>query len=307
MAARSRRTRGPVERSELAPVVPEGVRLGAHMSIAGGYFLAVEEAVRAGCTALQIFTKGNNQWRAKPLTDEDVRLFRDARAEHGLAHVVAHASYLINLGTPDDALFEKSVDAFRVELERCAALDVSHLIFHPGAHVGSGEEQGLARVVAGLDEAHRRTRGLSVRTTVEGTAGQGTCLGHRFEHLGALVSRVKEPERMAVCLDTCHLLAAGHELRTDEGYAATFDALDALVGLEKVEAFHLNDSKKDLGCRVDRHEAIGEGFLGEEPFRRLLNDPRFTGRTMVLETPKGDDGLVEDMRNLRRLVALIEP
>ncbi|MFG0318948.1 MAG: deoxyribonuclease IV [Planctomycetota bacterium JB042] len=301
-----RKATAPVERSELAPAIPDGVLLGAHMSIAGGHHHAVEAAVRAGCTALQIFTKGNNQWRAKPLEEEGVRAFAAARRQHGIDHVVAHASYLINLGTPDDALWEKSVDAFVVELERCEALDVSHLIFHPGAHVGSGEEAGLARVVEGIDEAHRRTSGLAVKTTVEITAGQGTCLGHTFEHLAAIVSGVAAPERVAVCLDTCHLLAAGYDLRTPGGYDATFEELDEAVGLGKVEAFHLNDSKKDLGCRVDRHEEIGEGFLGDAPFRMLMNDDRFRGVPMVLETPKGDDELAADTRNLRRLVGMIE-
>lgn len=301
-----RRATEPVERSPLAPVIPDGVLLGAHMSIAGGHENAVFAAARAGCNALQIFTKGNNQWKAKPLSDDGIRAFAAARAEHGVDHVVAHSSYLINLGTPDDELFEKSIDAFCIELERCEALDVSHLIFHPGAHVGSGDEAGLARVAAGIDEAHRRLPGLKVKTTIEVTAGQGTCLGHTFLHLAAILDGVDGDERVAFCIDTCHLLAAGYELRTKDGYEETFAEFDRRIGVERIEAFHLNDSKKDLGCRVDRHESIGEGCLGDPPFRMLMNDARFRGVPMVLETPKGDDELAEDTRNLRRLVEMIE-
>ena len=292
-----------MRRSRRAPKIPDGRLLGAHMSIAGGHHHAVEAAYRAGCTALQIFTKGNNQWAAKPLTEEGVRAFADARARYGVRCVVAHSSYLINLGTPDDALFEKSIDAFAIELERCEALDVSHLIFHPGAHVGSGEEAGLARVARGIDEAHRRLPGLRVKTTLELTAGQGSCLGHTFEHLGAILARVGAPERVAVCIDTCHMLAAGYDFRDADGYEETFARFDECVGIERIEAFHVNDSKKDVGSRVDRHETLGEGFLGDEPFRLLMNDARFVGVPMLLETPKGDDEVRADTGNLRKLVS----
>jgi deoxyribonuclease-4 len=276
--------------------------LGAHMSIAGGYYRAVEHAQRCGCDCVQLFTKNNNQWKAKPITAEEAEKFRDALAASGVSHPISHDSYLINLATPDDDLWRRSIDAFVVELQRAEQLGIAYVVMHPGACVTSTEAAGLARVVEALDEVHRQTPELSACTLLETTAGQGTALGWRFEHLAEIKSRVKSPERLGVCLDTCHVFAAGYPLQTPEEYESTMQAFDTIVGTEEIKAFHLNDSKKGLGSRVDRHDHIGEGTLGLEPFRHLLNDPRFRQTPMYLETPKGQtDGLEWDVMNLKKL------
>jgi deoxyribonuclease IV len=280
------------------------VRIGAHMSIAGGCDKAVRAAKAVGFVAVQIFTKSNNQWKAPPLTDAHVAAFRGALDECGIVGPVAHNSYLINLGSPDDALWNKSIDAMTVEVERCEALGIGDLVAHPGAHTGSGEEAGLGRVAAGLDEVHRRTRGVATRIALETTAGQGSCLGHRFEHLGRIIGRVAEPERLGVCVDTCHIFAAGYSLATAGEYDGTMDELDRAVGLDRVRVWHLNDSRRERGSRVDRHAGIGLGHLGLEPFRHVVNDPRFRALPLILETPKGTDetgGEDLDARNLRVL------
>jgi deoxyribonuclease-4 len=272
------------------------------MSMAGGHDRAVRSAHAVGFSTVQVFTKSNNQWRAAELTDAHVRAFRAALAETGVADPVAHASYLINLGSPDEALWEKSIASLVVEIERGEALGISDLVIHPGAHVGQGEEAGLGRIARGLDETHRRTRGVGLRIALETTAGQGTCLGHRFEHLGRLLELVKEPERLGVCVDTCHIFAAGYPLGTDSEYSDTMNALDRAVGTGRVQVWHLNDSLKALGSRVDRHAGIGRGKIGLEPFRRVVNDPRFRHLPMILETPKGEeDGEDLDAVNLRLL------
>ena len=262
---------------------------GAHMSMAGGYHKAVRSAHAVGFATVQLFTKSNNQWRAAALTDAHVSAFRAALAETGVADPVAHASYLINLGSPDDALWEKSIASLVVEIERGEALGISDLVIHPGAHVGQGEESGLLRIAGGLDEAHRRTQGVALRIALETTAGQGTCLGHRFEPLGRHSELVEAPERLGVCVDTCHIFAAGYPLGTPSEYHDTMGALERIIGLGRVRVLHLNDSLKKLGSRVDRHAGIGRGLLGIEPFRSVVNDPRFRGLPMILETPKGEE------------------
>lgn len=265
-------------------------KLGAHMSIAGGMDKAVRAASRIGFQTVQLFTKNNNQWKVPPLTEAHVASFRAALAETGVADPVVHNSYLINLASPDDRLWNQSIDAMAVEVERCEALGIADLVAHPGAHVGSGEEAGFVRIAAALDEVHRRTRGVVVTIDLETTAGQGSCLGHRFEHLGAIVGRVAEPERLGVCVDTCHIFAAGYPLATREEYDETMDQLDRSVGLGRVRVWHLNDSLRERGSRVDRHAGIGRGHLGLEPFRHVVNDPRFRSLPLILETPKGEDG-----------------
>ncbi len=284
--------------------IPSGVMLGAHMSIAGGLPLAFERAKQVGATALQVFTKSSNQWKARDLTDDEVNQFKAGVKDLGARAVVAHSSYLINLASPAEPLFEKSIAAFRDELLRCEALDIGNLIFHPGAHMGEGDEKGIARVAAALDRVHRDVPGLRVKATIEVTAGQGSCLGHRFEHVRGIFEQTREQERLAVCVDTCHVFAAGYDIRTKEGWNRTVEELDATFGCARVEAFHLNDSKKGLGCRVDRHEHIGKGAIGKEAFQCVLNDARFAHAPKVLETPKGES-LDEDFTNLRTLVGMI--
>ncbi|MBE9506948.1 MAG: deoxyribonuclease IV [Chloroflexi bacterium] len=281
------------------------MRLGAHESIAGGLHKAFDRAQSVGCEAMQIFVKSNRSWAVKPLTEEDIARFKAKAEETGIHPVVGHTSYLLNLATPDEALWTKSRDTLIIELERCEALDVGWLVLHPGSHVGAGEEAGLARVAQALGEVHAATPGFRAQILLETTAGQGTNLGYRFEHLAWLIEQTPRGERLGVCLDTCHVFAAGYELRTPEGYGATMEAFDRVIGLERLHAIHLNDSKGDLGSHKDRHEHIGKGFIGLEGFRHLLNDPRLAGLPGLLETPKGDD-LQEDRENLAVLRLLIE-
>lgn len=281
--------------------------LGAHESIAGGYYKAVEIAHRVGCNCVQIFTKNNNQWRAKELTDEDVEQFRSKLAELKISHPIAHDSYLINLASPDKELWKKSVDAFVVELQRADRLGIPYVVTHPGAFTTSSEAAGIKTVSRALNEVHKQTRGIESKCLLENTAGQGSCLGHRFEQLAAIWEGVKDPERVGgVCIDTCHTFAAGYPLGTEKDYQATMKLLDQTVGLKQVRAFHLNDSVKPLGSRVDRHAGIGRGQMGKEPFRYLLNDPRFKKIPMYLETPKGEEkGKDLDTINLQVLRRLV--
>ena len=280
--------------------------LGAHMSIAGGYHRSVEIAHAAGCDCVQLFTKNNNQWRAKEIDDASAEQFKAALADLGINHPISHDSYLINLAAPDDALWQRSVEAFVVELQRAEQLGIPYVVAHPGAFTTSSEEAGLQRVIQGLDEVHAQTRGITARCLLETTAGQGSCLGWRFEHLATILDGVRDSERLGVCVDTCHVFAAGYPLAEPGDYQATMSALIGLVGLDRIKAFHLNDSLKALGSRVDRHAHIGEGHLGLEPFYNLLNDERFTNVPMYLETPKGlRDGEDLDVINLRTLRGLI--
>lgn len=274
--------------------------LGAHFSTAGGIVNAVRTAVRFECQTLQLFTKNTAQWAAPPLTDDAVRAFRAEAAAAKLVYLTAHDSYLINLAAPGDELFDKSVNAFVIEIERAHALGLSYLVTHPGAHVGSGEEAGLARVVQGLNEAARRTRGLSPIILLETTAGQGSCLGYRFEHLAHLLNHVAEPERFAVCLDTCHVFAGGYDLRTAAATKNTLAEFDDVIGLRHLKLFHLNDSVKGLGSRVDRHAGIGLGEIGDAAFKHIAR--HFPDTPMILETPKHDaDGNELDPVNLGRV------
>jgi deoxyribonuclease-4 len=282
------------------------MKFGAHMSIAGGCDRAVLAASRLGFETVQLFTKNNNQWRAPELTDGQVAAFRTALEETGIVDPVAHTSYLINLASPDDALWEKSIAAMVVEVERCARLGICDLVVHPGAHKGEGEERGLERIARGLDQVERMTHGLPVVIDLETTAGQGTCLGHRFEHIGQILALVARSERFAVCVDTCHIFAAGYSLATAKEYHSTIKELDRAVGLERIRVWHLNDSVRECASRVDRHAAIGRGRLGMPPFRFLVNDSRFAQIPMILETPKGTrDGEELDAINLRTLRGLL--
>lgn len=283
-------------------------RFGAHVSIGGGHHLAFERGAALGCDAIQVFVKNHRQWRNRPLSVEDIRLWNVARERTNIAPVVAHDSYLINLAAPDDALWTKSIEEFVDELQRCELLGIMGLVTHPGSHCGAGEAWGIERIAAALDLCHRHTPRYKVRTLLEVTAGQGTAIGYRFEHIAEIIARVHEPQRVGVCLDTCHLFAAGYDIASPGAYEQTIAAFDRLVGLDRVMCIHSNDSKKPLGSRVDRHDHIGKGLIGCAGFRNFINDPRFFGVPMLIETEKGEDekGREWDRINLaalRRLVA----
>ncbi len=263
--------------------------LGAHMSIAGGLHLAIDRAVAAGCGVLQIFTRNSNQWKGKALGEADVSLFREKFVTSGLHEVVSHDIYLINLAAPPGEVREKSLAAFRDEMETCARLGIDKIIMHPGSHLADKPETGLARVSAAFDQLFGEVPQFKGKVLLETTAGQGTNLGRTFEELQAIIDGSKYPEKFAVCFDTCHTFAAGYDTATEAGYADTMEQFDRIIGLDKLQCFHFNDSKKGLGSRVDRHEHIGKGELGLEPFRFILNDKRFEKIPKILETPKGDN------------------
>ena len=281
------------------------MRLGSHMSIAGGLDQAPLRGRQAGCDTIQVFTKSNRQWGARPLSDREVEAFKANLAATGIGPVVAHDCYLLNLAAPRAALWRKSVAAFRVELERAERLGIPYLVTHPGAHLGRGEADGIARVAEALNLLHAALPSARVQVLLETTAGQGSSLGYRFEQLAAILAGVERADRLGVCLDTCHVFAAGYDIRSAEGYRRTLWELDACVGLRRLKAIHLNDSVQGLGSRVDRHAHIGVGRLGLEAFRLILNDRRLRRVPMVLETPKDDDFVRADRRNLGRLRRLI--
>lgn len=252
---------------------------------------------------IQIFTRNQVQWNAKPIGIEEALAFRTAMAASGLRLAASHGSYLVNLATPDPAMLRKSRESFVAELTRCHALGVPFLIFHPGAHMGAGEAAGLRRIAESLDHALERANAGDVQPLLEVTAGQGSYVGHRFEHLAEIFDQVRRPERLGVCLDTCHLLAAGYDLSSAEGYEETIAACARLIGLDRVKAFHLNDAKAGLGSRLDRHAPIGKGHLGREAFRRLMTDRRFASVPMFLETPGPLETWKREIALLRRLAA----
>ncbi|MHB1048644.1 MAG: deoxyribonuclease IV [Bacteroidota bacterium] len=279
--------------------------LGSHMSIAGGVHTAVDRATSIGCTALQVFTKNNNQWSGKPFTQEDIEQYKKKIAAAEIAPVVSHDSYLINLCATNPDTLKKSRIAFIDELERCEQLGIPLLNFHPGSHLGAGDDEGIKRICESLNIAHEATKGFSVKSVLETTAGQGTNVGYRFEHLRAIIDGVDNPERMAVCIDTCHIFTAGYDIATEKGFEETFREFDSIIGVHRLAAFHVNDSKKRLGSRVDRHDHIGKGMIGLTGFRLLMNDKRFDHIPKILETPKSDD-LHEDVENINVLRGLVE-
>ena len=282
------------------------VRLGSHMSIAGGLDQAPLRGRQAGCDTIQVFTKSNRQWAAKPLSDGEVERFKANLEATGIGPVVAHDCYLLNLAAPRAALWRKSVAAFRIEIERADRLGIPYLVTHPGAHLGAGEAEGMARVAEALNQLHAASPSARVQVLLETTAGQGTSLGSRFEELAAILAQVAHPDRVGVCLDTCHVFAAGYDIRSAEGYRRTLRELDACVGLRRLKAIHLNDSIQGLGSRVDRHTHIGQGRLGLEAFRLIVNDRRLFRVPMILETPKDNDFVKADRRNLGRLRQLLK-
>lgn len=288
------------------PLTP---RFGAHMSIAGGLHRAIDLAEAAGCDCVQVFVKNQRQWSARPLRDDEIAAWHAAQQRTGIAPAIAHATYLINLASPDNAIWQRSIAACADELRRCSALRIRGLVIHPGAHMGCGEAAGCRRVADALRIILDEFDDPIVRPLLEITAGQGTCLGHRLEHLAGMIDRSGRPERIGICFDTCHALAAGYRFDTDETYAATFDELDRRLGIARIECFHLNDSRRECGSRVDRHTHVGEGYVGRSAFRRIVTDPRFRNVPMILETPKGTDNRGRDLDriNLQRLRRLARP
>lgn len=277
----------------------QGPLLGAHMSIAGGIHNAFLRGTKVGCRTLQIFLKNSAQWRSRKLTEEDRARYREAQRKSGIRPVVAHSSYLINLASPDRSLHARSLEGFIEELERANFLNVPFLVLHPGAHMGMGEKEGIGRIARSLNCALERVP-PPIRILLENTAGQGSSIGHRFEQLAEILDLVRNSDRIGFCLDTCHTFAAGYNIRTAEGYGRTIGEFQRLIGSDRIFAFHLNDCKKELGSRVDRHAHIGQGFIGVGTFRWLINDRRFRNVPKILETPKGKE-LQEDIMNLTLL------
>ena len=296
---------------------------GAHLSIAGGLTKAIDAALSLEAQTVQIFTATPSQWNVfatgksgeqspldaytgKQILANDVDIFRQLAKKSKLQFLTAHDSYLINFASPDDAIYEKSIAAFVYELDRAEALGLAYLVTHPGAHVGSGETAGLRRVAAAIDRVHALRPSHNVKVLLETTAGQGSCLGANFDHFAYLLNAVNAPERLGVCVDTCHIFAAGYPLDTEDEYVSTFEEFDRTIGLKQIQLFHINDSVKGLGSRVDRHAGIGLGMIGEPAFRRLVTDPRFRELPMILETPKEDDaGGPMDPINLGKLRAFL--
>jgi deoxyribonuclease-4 len=279
--------------------------LGAHLSVAGGVDKAFDRAKAINCTAFQIFTKSNRQWKAAPIDPATVAAYHQRQAQTGLAPVICHASYLINLGAPDETIWQKSINALVIELERCELLKIPYLVLHPGAHMGAGVEAGINRVVQALDTVHTRLPNYAVKIALEITAGQGTTLASNFDEMAAMLAQTAQSDRLAVCFDTCHALAAGYEFRTPAAYQAMLADFDRIIGLKRLTVIHVNDSEKDLGSRVDRHAHIGAGCIGLEPFGYFLNDPRLRHIPFLLETPKDNDP-DDDIRNLENLRSLLE-
>ena len=279
--------------------------LGAHMSIAGGIHLAPGRGVEVGCGVIQVFTQNSNQWHGKPVSDSDAALFREKWLESGLHEIVSHDIYLVNLASAPGETREKSLVAFREEMERCSRLGITRIVMHPGAHLGEGEDVGIKRICEAFNQLIEQVPDYAGKVLLEATAGQGTNVGYRFEHLRAIIDGTAYSDRFGVCYDTCHTFAAGYDITTPEGYKKTFDEFDRIIGLDRLHCFHVNDSKKGLNSRVDRHEHIGQGTMGLEGFRQLVNDPRFAMVPKILETPKGDNDEM-DAINLKTLRDLVE-
>jgi len=281
------------------------ILLGAHMSIRGGVSMAIERARAIRCTAMQIFVKNNMQWFARSLTRAEICAFLNHVQRSELLSVFGHANYLINLATTNPQFHANSIRALAEELVRADQLELPFLVLHPGAHLGAGEEAGLEKIVDSVDVVFRRIPKVRTKIALEITAGQGSCIGHRFEHLAYIIANVREPERLRVCLDTAHLFAAGYEIDSEAGVRKVFREFDRVIGRSRLVAIHVNDSKTSRGSRVDRHEHIGKGRIGLDAFRFIMRSPRFRKIPKVLETPKRQD-LVEDVMNLKKLRTLAE-
>ncbi|MCX8010361.1 MAG: deoxyribonuclease IV [Ignavibacteria bacterium] len=281
------------------------ILLGAHTSIAGGIDSAVDRAVKINCNAMQIFTKNNNQWKASPLDSNTIQTYKNKLRLSKIKSVIAHDSYLINLCAKDKEILNKSRLSFIEELKRCELIDILYLNFHPGSHLGQGEKDGIKIIAESINLAHQATKNFKVNTMLETTAGQGTSIGYRFEHLREIIDLIEDKSRMAVCIDTCHIFAAGYDISSKNGYKKTFHDFNSIIGFKYLKAFHINDSKRELGSRVDRHQHIGKGKIGLNGFKLLMNDKRVENIPKILETPKGPD-MKEDVLNMKVLRSLVK-
>ena len=275
------------------------------MSIEGGVENAPLRGKKAGCQVIQIFTKNNNRWNSRQLTDKDINNFKKNSSDTGVIPSASHTAYLINLASPNTEIYKKSLEAFYDEMERAERLGLPYLIFHPGAHLGSGENAGIKKIADSINILLERANNFKLILLLETTAGQGSHLGYKFEHLSEIIKIVDEKGKIGVCLDTCHIFAAGYDISNEYGYKKTFENFNKIIGIDRLKAFHINDSKKGLGSRIDRHEHIGKGRIGLTAFRLLLNDLRFNNIPMILETPKGKTAR-EDKRNLSVLRGFIQ-
>jgi deoxyribonuclease-4 len=279
--------------------------MGAHTSIQGGVSNAVDLAGKLKFSAMQIFTKNNNRWLAKVLQEEEIKLYKSKLASSGIKFVAAHDSYLINLCSSDKQMLKKSRNAFLDELNRCELLGIPYLNFHPGAHGGKGEEEGIKIIAESLNIAHEKTIKFKVRSMIETTAGQGSAIGYKFEQIRKIIDLTDDKKRVAVCIDTAHIFAAGYDIKDHKNYLKVIREFEEIIGLKYLKCMHMNDSKKELGSRIDRHEHIGKGYIGKEGFRNIMNDRRLAKVPKILETPKGKEQL-EDLKNLKVLKSLIK-
>ncbi|MFH1675058.1 MAG: deoxyribonuclease IV [Pseudomonadota bacterium] len=280
--------------------------LGAHFSIAGGLHKALLTAKRYGCTALQLFTKNSNTWKERIVTDDEIDQFRQARKDTGITAIASHTSYLINPASPEGQKHHMSKEALVHELERSASLDIPYVVLHPGAHMESGEEKGCIRVAGSINEIFDRVPHSGTRLLLETTAGQGTNIGYTFEQLALIIEHIKDKDRIGICFDTCHTFAAGYDIRTPEAYAKTMEKFDGIIGLDNLYVIHMNDSKKGLGSRIDRHEHIGKGEIGAAAFKEIMNDKRLETIPKILETPKGKGEKDYDKINLEVLRNMVD-
>ena len=277
--------------------------LGAHVSISGGVFNAPYRGEKLGCTAIQIFTKNQMQWKAKELSKNDIEKFKTELKKSTVKSVIAHNSYLINLGSPDRDNLEKSRASFETEMQRAEALGIPFLVFHPGSYLNGNEVQGLRTIAESINILLNKYHNFKLTLLLETTAGQGSNLGYRFEQLAEIINLVDQQDRVGICFDTAHAFAAGYDIRTKEAYEKTFATFDNILGLKKLKAFHLNDSKKEIGTKVDRHEHIGKGLIGLDAFRFLLNDPRIENIPKILETPGTEEDFKRNLDLLKSLIA----
>jgi deoxyribonuclease-4 len=281
------------------------ILLGAHFSIAGGLHKAVLTAFEYGCSVLQIFTKNANTWKERTLRHQEIERFHEAREVAKIQTICSHTSYLINLASPERGQYDRSLKALEDELVRASLLNIPYVIMHPGSHRGAGEDKGLHRIAQGIDTICERLPNITCRLLLETTAGQGSSLGHTFEQLAHISDSVEAKEKIGFCLDTCHAFAAGYDLRGKSAYQGTMQSFDRILGLERLCVLHLNDAKKGLASRVDRHEHIGEGEIGIDAFRFIMNDPRLEAIPKILETPKKKGPIDHDRMNLNRLRSLV--